>query len=106
MFNACLTRLQVLSLGEDQVFVPTQPNDFLPRLERECIELVFSDGRTLVCTADHQIKTHDGWLRADQLVPCKSQVILGIEAPLYDPREDDELHLAKFELQLVSTGVW
>jgi len=37
------------------------------RGERECIELMFEDGRSLTCTPDHLIRTADGWMRADQI---------------------------------------
>src|SRR5438094_873162 len=35
--------------------------------ERECVSLALQDGRTLVCTPDHEILCTDGrWVRADQ----------------------------------------
>lgn len=47
---------------------------------RECIELTFEDGRTLVCTPNHQVATADGqWIPAEELVlgsRVKSGVIL------------------------------
>ena len=92
--------MQVLSLSDTGTFVPVKPSAFLPRGRRECMELLFSDGRKLVCTPEHEIRTTDGWCRADALVPGKSQVLLGIEAPLYDPNEDDLAHLDAFEATL------
>ena len=96
----------MLTLGPNQTFVVKTPSQHVPRKEmKDCIRLVFSDGRTLVCTPDHQIKTTDGWVPAGQLVPNKSRVVLGLEAPLYDPSEDDPAHLAAFKLHLPATGV-
>src|SRR5207237_1628233 len=35
---------------------------------RDCVSLVLEDGRTLVCTPDHEIRRADGsWVRADRL---------------------------------------
>ena len=60
--------------------------------ERDCVSLVLQDGRTLVCTPDHQILCTDGrWMRADQLTLGESRVVTGIEAPLdrLGPDESD-----------------
>src|SRR5207248_98548 len=58
--------------------------------ERECVSLVLQDGRTLVCTPDHEILCADGrWVRADQLALGEDRVVVGLEAPL-DERGEDE----------------
>jgi aconitase A len=58
--------------------------------ERDCVALVLQDGRTLVCTPDHQILCTDGrWVRADQLTLGESRVVAGIEAPLDEPGADE-----------------
>jgi len=58
--------------------------------ERECISLVLQDGRTLVCTPDHKILCADGrWIRADELVLGQDRVVVGLEAPLDEPGEDE-----------------
>jgi 3-isopropylmalate dehydratase small subunit len=58
--------------------------------ERECVSLVLQDGRTLVCTPDHEILRSDGsWVRADALVPGKDRVVMGLEAPLDAPGTDE-----------------
>lgn len=36
--------------------------------EKECVELVFEDGRKLICTPDHRILTANGWKEAQHLV--------------------------------------
>lgn len=35
--------------------------------EKECIELEFDNGKKLVCTVDHPILTHRGWIQAGKL---------------------------------------
>ncbi len=57
---------------------------------RECVSLVLQDGRTLTCTPDHEILCADGrWVRADQLVPGQDRVVVGLEAPLDEPGDDE-----------------
>ncbi len=67
--------------------------------ERECVSLVLQDGRTLVCTSDHEILCTDGrWVRADQLVLGQDRVVVGLEAPLDEPGDDEAgytLHVGK-----------
>ncbi|GAC1590241.1 MAG: hypothetical protein NVS4B1_34980 [Ktedonobacteraceae bacterium] len=58
--------------------------------ERECVSLTLQDGRTLVCTPDHEILCADGrWVRADQLVLGQDRVVVGLEAPLDEPSDDE-----------------
>jgi aconitase A len=58
--------------------------------ERECVSLTLQDGRTLVCTPDHEILCADGrWVRADQLQLGQDRIVVGLEAPL-DELGDDE----------------
>jgi len=58
--------------------------------ERECVSLILQDGRTLVCTPDHEILCTDGrWVRADQLVLGQDRVVVGLEAPLDEPGDDE-----------------
>ncbi|WIG59513.1 MAG: Aconitate hydratase [Ktedonobacterales bacterium] len=57
---------------------------------RDCISLVLQDGRTLDCTPDHQILTTDGrWVRADELALGEDRVVVGLEAPLDEPGDDE-----------------
>jgi aconitase A len=63
---------------------------------RDCVSLVLQDGRTLVCTPDHEILCADGrWVRADQLVLGQDRVVVGLEAPLDEPGEDEVGYLLK-----------
>ncbi len=72
--------------------------------ERECVSLVLQDGRTLVCTPDHEILCADGrWVRADQLKPGQDRVLVGLEAPLDEPGEDEAgyvLHVGKLTFSM------
>ena len=67
--------------------------------ERECVSLVLQDGRTLVCTPDHKILCTDGrWVRADELILGLDRVVVGLEAPLDEPGDDEvgyALHVGK-----------
>jgi aconitase A len=58
--------------------------------ERECVSLTLQDGRTLVCTPDHELLCTDGrWVRADQLVLGQDRVVVGLEVPLDEPGDDE-----------------
>ena len=57
---------------------------------RKCIALTLQDGRTLTCTPDHKILRADGqWVRADRLRPGRDRVVIGLEAPIDEPRPDE-----------------
>eukprot|EP00184_Porphyridium_aerugineum_P002310 CAMPEP_0184699762 /NCGR_PEP_ID=MMETSP0313-20130426/5905_1 /TAXON_ID=2792 /ORGANISM="Porphyridium aerugineum, Strain SAG 1380-2" /LENGTH=1727 /DNA_ID=CAMNT_0027158887 /DNA_START=239 /DNA_END=5422 /DNA_ORIENTATION=+ len=103
---ADLTHLpQVLTCSEQQTFVSVAPVNHLPRPQpKECLELVFSDGRSIVCTPQHLVMTYDGWVHAAELVPGHSQVVLGPDAPLYSPSDDTVEQLAAFKLMLHHSG--
>src|SRR5579859_4490114 len=71
---------------------------------RECVSLVLQDGRTLTCTPDHKLLCADGrWVRADELVPGQDRVVVGLEAPLDEPGDDEAgyvLHAGDLRLAL------
>lgn len=50
---------------------------------RDCIELTFEDGRTLVCTPDHKILTTSGDIIASNLKINETGIICGGECPLF-----------------------
>ena len=57
---------------------------------RDCVSLTFEDGRTLVCTPDHEIRCTDGrWVRADELAVGGDRVMMGLDAPLDEPALDE-----------------
>ena len=56
--------------------------------QRSCVELLFSDGRTLTCTPDHRILTADGaWTAAGDLVVGETEVSVGPTYPLQGQRD-------------------
>ncbi|MBF6591394.1 MAG: aconitate hydratase AcnA, partial [Ktedonobacterales bacterium] len=71
---------------------------------RDCVSLVLQDGRTLVCTPDHELLCADGrWVRADNLVLGEDRVVVGLEVPLDAPGSDEAgyvLHAGDLTLTL------
>jgi aconitase A len=64
--------------------------EIMARGERDCVSLTLQDGRTLVCTPDHEILCDDGrWVRADRLEPGRDRVVVGLEAPVDEPGPDE-----------------
>jgi hypothetical protein len=78
--------------------VEGQQTHWFDQREKECIQLTFDDGRTLVCTNDHLIRTTTGDIKAGELVlnttgsqVKASKVISGVEQPLFTTPTADEL---------------
>ena len=66
--------------GEAEGLMVRKVSDVLDQGVKKCVELLFSDGRTLVCTADHLIRTADGrWVEAGELVEGTDEVAVGVE---------------------------
>ncbi|MEB2283508.1 MAG: aconitate hydratase AcnA [Myxococcales bacterium] len=91
-------RIQDLGVGNARLFGPgvdgtltlASQTAFLDRGIRECVMLTFEDGRTLVCTPDHELRCGDGrWVRADRLRIGADRVVMGLEAPVDDPGLDE-----------------
>jgi aconitase A len=89
---------QMPSAGGAALFAPTADGrlgtarqaEMMVQGERECVSLALQDGRTLVCTPDHELLCTDGrWVRADQLVLGQDRVVVGLEAPLDEPGDDE-----------------
>jgi aconitase A len=89
---------QMPSAGGALVFGPTATGELglaaqaevIAQGERECVSLILQDGRTLICTPDHEILRSDGrWVRADRLEPGRDRVVVGLEAPLDAPDADE-----------------
>jgi Rad3-related DNA helicase len=50
--------------------------------EKDCVELIFEDGRSLVCTANHKLLTSENeWITAEELEVDLHRIKMGIEAP-------------------------
>jgi hypothetical protein len=55
-------------IHQDGVFRLGEVVDVIDSGERECVRVTFEDGRTLVCTPDHQVLTEScGWVPAERL---------------------------------------
>ena len=79
----------VHGLSDDSKALTARPVTAVwPRGEKACLELSFSNGHTLTCTADHRILTTAGqWVQAGQLVVGQSEVSLGPAYPLDGPAD-------------------
>ena len=70
-----LSRRAAESPVEEDGLVPMSVVAVLDRGVRPCVELLFSDGRTLTCTANHRILTTAGvWTEAARLVVGEAEV--------------------------------
>ncbi len=79
--------------GELQMAIQSERMD---QGERDCVSIVLEDGRSLTLTPDHRVLRSDGrWVRADELVLNEDRVLIGPEAPLDQPGEDE----SGYELQ-------
>lgn len=60
--------------------------------EKECVEVVLEDGRTLECTPDHRLFTTQGWMEAQHLVLDSNscRVLCGPDVVLDEPMVGDE----------------
>jgi aconitase A len=90
----------------DSTLGVTRQSKMMAQGERECVTLTLQDGRTLVCTPDHKILCADGrWVRADQLELNRDRVVVGLEAPLDEPGEDEvsyALHAGELTFTMAS----
>ena len=69
-----------LAPGETEGLIGRQVDAVMDQGHRLCVELLFSDGRTLVCTPDHRIRTSEArWVEAGKLVVGIDEVAVGVE---------------------------
>ena len=95
--------------GQTEGLVVRQVHDRMDNGVQQCVELLFSDGRILVCTPNHRIRTADArWVRADTLVVGLDEVAVGVEYPQSTPTPtrtadtaDDDVALPLFKVQLI-----
>ncbi len=98
-------RIESLSLTGGQRVLAPRPDGQLQMAmqaermnqgERDCVSIVLEDGRSLTLTPDHRVLCADGrWVRADELALNEDRVLIGPEAPLDQPAEDE----SGYELQ-------
>ncbi len=80
----------LFSPDEEQRLRPALQAEVLPKGQRDCVRLTLQDGRTLVCTPDHEILREDGtWVQADELQPGRDRVVVGLEAPVDEIGADE-----------------
>ena len=71
-----------LAPGQTEGLIERQVDAVLDQGHRMCVELLFSDGRILVCTADHRIRTSDArWVEAGKLMVGTDEVAVRVEHP-------------------------
>ncbi len=79
--------------NDKKELVNTKKINFINSGEKECIELMFQDGRKLICTPEHQILTTAGWIEAKDLIIEKSEILCGPLYPLINQEIDNEWEL-------------
>ena len=86
----------LLSYDEQQhgcVYQSTEGNHLLRQGVKQCVELLLDDGQTLLCTADHRIRTLRGDVQAQHLT-ADDRIIAAPEGPLVAFDETDEWTLS------------
>ncbi len=73
--------------------VNTNKINFINSGKKECIELMFLDGRKLVCTPEHKILTTNGWIEAQNLLLKESEVVCGPLFPFVSQEINNEWQL-------------
>ena len=80
--DTVLSYYAALAAGETEGLIERQVDAVMDQGHRSCVELLFSDGRILVCTADHRIRTADArWVEAGKLTIGIDEVAVSVEHP-------------------------
>ena len=78
--DVVLSYAAAASAGQAEGLVARRVDAVLDQGVKECMELLFSDGRVLGCTLDHRIRTADGrWVEAKDLVVGQDDVAVGVD---------------------------
>ena len=99
-----MVEVPVLSYDTTTVdgFAVKPATQFLDQQEKECVELIMLDGRTLQCTPNHLILTTSGWLRADELrlsnQTSAHRIICGVQGPIDQVEPSDQTSQFAFHL--------
>ena len=82
----------VLSYDEQkQQIIPSTQSNFLSKGDRECVDVVFQDGRSIRCTDNHKILTSDNvWIPVSEMVKGVTRIKTGITNPLIIVKEEIE----------------
>ena len=79
---------RVLAWRQGEGLVASEVTRAVAKGVQPCVELLFADGRTLVCTADHRVLTADGrWVAAGELRVGEDAVMAGVEYPVVSMEE-------------------
>jgi ribonucleotide reductase beta subunit family protein with ferritin-like domain len=70
--------------------------------EKQCVELTFEDGRTLVCTPDHRIFTTEGWKQAGDIAIGADKIHCTPVTPHFEPTQADVVEALAWTLQIGS----
>jgi aconitase A len=83
-------RTRVMGPDAESRVAPAVQSALLDQGTKDCVTLVFQDGRELVCTPDHRLLRSDGtWVRADELKLGQDRVVMGLDAPVDVPGDDE-----------------
>jgi DNA polymerase elongation subunit (family B) len=104
--NQNLASSQVQSYSRElKGLVDASVSHYFDQGKKECVELLFNDGRTITCTPDHQIMNAEGvWTKAEDLVVNQSFIMAGVDNVKISLNEDFERCQA-FSLEVKSLGV-
>ena len=82
----------VLSYHEEkQQIIPSTQSNFLYKGERECVDVVFQDGRTIRFTDNHKMLTNENtWVTIHEMVKGVTKLKTGITNPLIIVKEEIE----------------
>ena len=82
----------VLSYDEQkQQIIPSTQSNFLSKGDRECVDVVFQDGRSIRCTDNHKILTSDNvWIPVSEMTKGVTQIKTGITNPLIIIKQEIE----------------
>jgi len=82
LVNPCHT---VLGYDENQTgIVNAKQLAFLNQGQKKCVELIFLDGRRLICTEDHRLLTSTGWVKAIDLIEEQSSIVASLIPPIIE----------------------
>jgi hypothetical protein len=79
---------------------PRSVSAVLNQGKRECLELLFDDGRTITCTPDHRFLTFEGkWIKAQDMILGETELSASVEYPRVD-RDAEPLSDLLWELSV------
>src|SRR5439155_8405615 len=90
----------------DRRITAARQSAMIAKGSRECVSIALQDGRTLTCTPGHELLRADGsWVRADELDLGVDRLVMGPEAPVDVPLDDEDrwsLRSASFDFTMAT----